>query len=881
MKLRFAAIAVILVLILVGTPQRTRAWGTLIRDVNTNLARYNPGNSVTIYVDLNNQTGSSFNGSISLSITHKGVAVSGPGAQSVSVGNGQSASLSFTWTPPNTNYRGYQIDVTASDGSGVRDINATAVDVSSDWGKFPRYGYVSEFGQGIDAYNWMWKLKNYHINAIQFYDWQYKHHIPYPGNGVTVWKEIANRDVYRSTLTSLIDAAHNYNMLAMNYNLYGGAYDNYWNDGVPISQGIYMTTGSNKTPAQQYRHPLPGSWATPYLYQMNIRDTGWKNFIFAEEAKVFNNFAFDGWHIDTLGDVGTTYDWNNNQFSQIDHYASFVNDAKTSLNKRMVFNTVNAWGQDQIASNANVDVVYSEIWTHNGGTYQGLIDNIESIKSRTSKGIVLPAYMNYEKGKNFTDANPGSFNEPGIRLANATIFAGGASHLELGDNDNMLLNEYFPNKNLVMNASTKASTRDYYRFLTAYENLLRDGVTVNSKAITISNQPTSTNGSTGTVWMLKRKTAAHDIVHLINLKNSTSNQWRDTNGTTPAAPQLTNLSMKLYYNGGVGGSKLFYASPDYDFGKPFQISYTTGSDGGGSFITFNVPRLWYWSMVWLETTGSGTSTRSAFNRIEAETFDSQVNLNTENTSDMGGGLNVCCSDNNDYAVYNNIDFGSGAASMNVRVATATSGGTIEFRLGSTTGTLIASVGVTNTGGWQSWQTRTVSVSGASGVHNLYMVFKGSVAGIANVNWWQFSTSGSPTFQPPTNTPTGGINPFNVVQAESYNAQSGIQNENTSDTGGGQNVCCTDNGDWVVYNNVNFGSGAANLDVRVASAVSTGRMDFRLGSTTGTIIATVNTGNTGGWQSWQTKTVTVTGATGTHNLYIVFTSATNLNWWQFR
>ncbi len=292
MKVKFALISVILLLLVLGTPRPSFAWGTLISNVNTNLARYSPGDTVTIYVYLNNQSGSTFTGSVSLSITYKGNVVSGPGSQSISVGNGQTGNLSFNWTPPNTDYRGYQLDVTASDGSGVRDVNATAVDVSSDWGKFPRYGYVSSFPNGIDAYNMMWKLKNYHINAVQFYDWQYKHHNPYPGNGVAVWKDIANRDTYRTTISDLIIAQHAYKMLAMNYNLYGGAFDNYWNDGVPISQGIYTTTGSNKSPSQQYRVSLPSGWASPWLYEMNIRDSGWKTWIFAREADVFNNIAF-------------------------------------------------------------------------------------------------------------------------------------------------------------------------------------------------------------------------------------------------------------------------------------------------------------------------------------------------------------------------------------------------------------------------------------------------------------------------------------------------------------------------------------------------------------------------------------------------------------
>jgi beta-glucosidase len=67
-------------------------------------------------------------------------------------------------------------------------------------------------------------------------------------------------------------------------------------------------------------------------------------------------------------------------------------------------------------------------------------------------------------------------------------------------------------------------------------------------------------------------------------------------------------------------------------------------------------------------------------------------------------------------------------------------GTIQYRLDSTTGPLIASVPVSSTGGWQSWVSRTVTLSAqATGVHRLYLVFNGPTASdFVNVNWMRFS-----------------------------------------------------------------------------------------------------------------------------------------------
>jgi hypothetical protein len=60
--------------------------------------------------------------------------------------------------------------------------------------------------------------------------------------------------------------------------------------------------------------------------------------------------------------------------------------------------------------------------------------------------------------------------------------------------------------------------------------------------------------------------------------------------------------------------------------------------------------------------------------------------------------------------------------------------------------------VSGTGGWQTYTTKTCSISGANGVHNLYLKFTGGSGFLFNVNWFQF-TGGNPT---PTQTPTSGF-----------------------------------------------------------------------------------------------------------------------------
>ncbi|GEM46841.1 carbohydrate-binding protein [Deinococcus cellulosilyticus] len=143
-------------------------------------------------------------------------------------------------------------------------------------------------------------------------------------------------------------------------------------------------------------------------------------------------------------------------------------------------------------------------------------------------------------------------------------------------------------------------------------------------------------------------------------------------------------------------------------------------------------------------------------------------------------------------------------------------------------------------------------------------------------------------QHPPGTPHQQATAYTLWQAESHSGQGGTQLETTTDTGGGQNVGFIGNGDHLVFNNVDFGtSNTPLIDVRLASGAAagvSGKIEFRLGSTTGTKIAEVTVHPTGGWQTWGTFSTRASSVSGVHNLYLVFTSTSgvdigNLNWFQ--
>ncbi|MEU0567588.1 glycoside hydrolase family 16 protein [Nonomuraea sp. NPDC005983] len=142
---------------------------------------------------------------------------------------------------------------------------------------------------------------------------------------------------------------------------------------------------------------------------------------------------------------------------------------------------------------------------------------------------------------------------------------------------------------------------------------------------------------------------------------------------------------------------------------------------------------------------------------------------------------------------------------------------------------------------------------------------------------------------PTVPPGGGVDARSTIQAEGFQAQAGTMVETTTDTGGGQNVGAISNGDWLRYDQVDFGSQAATqFKARVASGAAggvSGLIQVRLDSPTAPPIGDFAVANTGGWQSWRTVPANISAVTGTHTVYLTFSSGqpadfVNVNWFTF-
>lgn len=119
-----------------------------------------------------------------------------------------------------------------------------------------------------------------------------------------------------------------------------------------------------------------------------------------------------------------------------------------------------------------------------------------------------------------------------------------------------------------------------------------------------------------------------------------------------------------------------------------------------------------------------------------------------------------------------------------------------------------------------------------------------------------------------------------IEAENYDAMSGIKTQTTTDANGGLNVGWIDAGDWMDYNLTVAAAGTYTASFRVATtAYSTG---FQLKAASGAVLATVTFSSTGGYQTWKTVTASVTLPAGNQTLrvYSTGTATWNFNWMSF-
>lgn len=133
----------------------------------------------------------------------------------------------------------------------------------------------------------------------------------------------------------------------------------------------------------------------------------------------------------------------------------------------------------------------------------------------------------------------------------------------------------------------------------------------------------------------------------------------------------------------------------------------------------------------------GVGTLDPYSRVEAETMAWSEGVTT--ASDDVRGVYVTSVHHGDYIKLRDVDFGTEAASRFTAAASSRYfGGQIELRVDSLEGKLMGTLRIPYTGEWENWKEFTTQVEGVTGVHDLYLVFKGRKPhALFNLDYWRF------------------------------------------------------------------------------------------------------------------------------------------------
>ncbi len=141
---------------------------------------------------------------------------------------------------------------------------------------------------------------------------------------------------------------------------------------------------------------------------------------------------------------------------------------------------------------------------------------------------------------------------------------------------------------------------------------------------------------------------------------------------------------------------------------------------------------------------------TATGRVAGSTAGGDPGVQKEATGDAGGGNNIGFIENGDWISFARMSF-KDTNKIRFRVASAAAGGTLQVRLDSPTGALVAEAAVAPTGGWQTWVNVDVPLaSPPTGTHTVFLVASNPASNdsLFNVNWFQVFGKGAATTAPP-------------------------------------------------------------------------------------------------------------------------------------
>ena len=457
-------------------------------------------------------------------------------------------------------------------GEEAQQALATAFDVMPA-GKRIRYGFLSDFSadEAEDAQDveWMCRL---HINAVQFYDWSYRHDcLVAPAES---YQDMMGKHNSLCTIRRKIAACHEHGMRAV---AYGAVYaaSRAYQEQAP-EQGLYDNRGA------------PLRFIDVFSLMNLAPGGGWFSHILGEYRRAITQVGFDGIHMDTYGEPKFAFD-SAGSLVRLDEQFPPLIDAAWDMACRetpqpcMIFNHVGGWPLAATAGTRQSGT-YLEIWPPNEHYWQ-LAALIGQAKA-AGRPVVLAAYP-----AAFRTQAPAAALE-GELLLSFVIAMHGASQLCFGENRGVITQGYYADYARLSEEACRL-VRAYQDFFVQYETLLADD---SFQDVSLTHQgwdnreyrcntDCSAWGEGGKLWLHICENRSTKLLCFVNLTGG-DDRW-NAGRQRPEALE----GVKVAFLAEKAVKSIWYATPDADFGQRRALPGTACQTPDGLQWEVELPRL--------------------------------------------------------------------------------------------------------------------------------------------------------------------------------------------------------------------------------------------------------------------------------------------------
>jgi dextranase len=503
---------------------------------------YHRGQPVQIHVVAPGRAG----GQVRASVSHLTTILAN---LEIHLGNDGSGILE--WAAPPDSPRGYGVDVELS---GPDDLSlmetSTAFDVLAHWTDRPRYGFVTDFGPDLRTAQTLDSLLPFHVNALQFYDWQFRHdQLVAPQSD---YEDPLGRHLSLGTVRSLVKEAGARGMASMAYAaVYAASLDFqrahpkwalYDEHGRPLEFEGFLG----------YMDPTPGRpWAEHLLRQCD---------------RAIAELGFDGIHLDQYGEPRQAFDVNGADIDLPSAFRGFVDEFKRRTpDAAVTLNAVKNWPMEELAASTE-DFYYVELWPDTP-TYREVRDAVTEARAASlGKPVVVAIYVPADQPAN-------------VRLVDAVILASGGSRIELGEQGRLLADPYFP-KHQPISSDLATGLRRYWDLAVRYGELLFDSQSAARGDFQIEGPEE--------VWTILRYIPGWLSASLVNLRGLAEARWDQKH---PAPQLLENAEMRVGTRQSI--ARVWWIDPDGPSAQPQIVEWSNE----GSDTVVLVPKLSYWGIL--------------------------------------------------------------------------------------------------------------------------------------------------------------------------------------------------------------------------------------------------------------------------------------------